>query len=898
MDFWVTLLFIVLFVVVMRYNKRLNDIQQKLRELDIKLKTLSPTDSNPTQTSPEPVRPDHTTATPAPAPPEAIIKTEDTTVKTQPPSGPWSIQPSTKETTKTKFRKVESNLSTRWMIWLGGITLALGGVFMVKYSIDAGLLSPAVRVSLSIVFGIALAVGGEWLRQRGRDLKFMEDAPDYIPSAVTAAGFSFVFSAIYAAFGLYQLIPALVAFMAMALTSFGATYMARFHGQFFAYLGLVGGMIVPMLISTGSGNAWALFPYILAITAGSIWIARDKQWVNVAATALVIALMWAFLWIFSQYKTGDIVPIGLFLMALGGVNAFMLSGASNGRNSDPSLNGLKASHPISRVMDLSALGMVLAMVGAVRLEHYSTIALIMAAVAFSIQAYAVRKNPEHDLHGLFATFGALFLLATWHVPDLFAVQKHMATNDPRLLPWSPIDIPGLERFLGVAIVSSIAIGGALLWQLPHMLRKGLWASVGAGFPLLVLVLAYWRIEGLNTSLEFATFSTFLAILYVGAISLLQKRDHKLPNSVVAAYATGATTALALALSMILRDAWLSFALAVEIVAIAAIWKATQVHALRHLALLFAGIVMVRLFLNDSIFDYGGKSPMPLFFNWLFYGYLLTAGLFYAAIRLFDDPARQDKLVPLLKAGVGILLIGYTTLQSRILFGKEPSLSTDPTALEAAIQAINWSAASALFMWREIKDNIPIFRAVRRVMTLVSVAGIILFGGLVGLFERDEISDILIFNLQFLLLFVPASIYALKAVMAHKAGYTRSVFFYGGVAFLTYWAWMSLEVYNAFHPYGQRQSLNTEWEMYSYSAVWLLYAIALLLAGLRLELGKARLAGLGMLGAVVLKVFLVDMSNLEGIARAASFIGLGLSLIGISFLYQRIQNSNATHIEDA
>ena len=38
---------------------------------------------------------------------------------------------------------------------------------------------------------------------------------------------------------------------------------------------------------------------------------------------------------------------------------------------------------------------------------------------------------------------------------------------------------------------------------------------------------------------------------------------------------------------------------------------------------------------------------------------------------------------------------------------------------------------------------------------------------------------------------------------------------------------------------------------------------------------------------VLKVFLIDMSNLEGILRALSFIGLGAVLIGIGLFYQKI-----------
>ena len=38
---------------------------------------------------------------------------------------------------------------------------------------------------------------------------------------------------------------------------------------------------------------------------------------------------------------------------------------------------------------------------------------------------------------------------------------------------------------------------------------------------------------------------------------------------------------------------------------------------------------------------------------------------------------------------------------------------------------------------------------------------------------------------------------------------------------------------------------------------------------------------------VAKVFLLDMSDLTGIYRALSFIGLGVVLIGIGLLYQRL-----------
>jgi uncharacterized membrane protein len=81
--------------------------------------------------------------------------------------------------------------------------------------------------------------------------------------------------------------------------------------------------------------------------------------------------------------------------------------------------------------------------------------------------------------------------------------------------------------------------------------------------------------------------------------------------------------------------------------------------------------------------------------------------------------------------------------------------------------------------------------------------------------------------------------------------------------------------------------TSEAEWYAYSAVWLVLGIALLAYGLWRRSITVRLAsGLFVLASVV-KVFLFDLSGLEGILRATSFIGLGLALIGIGLAYQKL-----------
>src|SRR5690606_37335160 len=41
---------------------------------------------------------------------------------------------------------LEQAIGGRWAVWIGGIALALGGIFLVRYSIEAGLLGPGARI--------------------------------------------------------------------------------------------------------------------------------------------------------------------------------------------------------------------------------------------------------------------------------------------------------------------------------------------------------------------------------------------------------------------------------------------------------------------------------------------------------------------------------------------------------------------------------------------------------------------------------------------------------------------------------------------------------------------------------------------------------------------------------
>ena len=151
-------------------------------------RTGAPGDHHPGARSEPPPRP------PEPAPPIAA-----TSPIAPPPPAAAPAQP------RMSF---EERLGTQWAVWVGGVALALGGIFLVRYSIEQGLLGPGVRVFLGALLAAALIAAGEWAR-RTEKLAGIAGLPSaHIPSILTAAGTTVAYADVYAAYALYDFLVA------------------------------------------------------------------------------------------------------------------------------------------------------------------------------------------------------------------------------------------------------------------------------------------------------------------------------------------------------------------------------------------------------------------------------------------------------------------------------------------------------------------------------------------------------------------------------------------------------------------------------------------------------------------------------------------------------------------
>ena len=136
------------------------------------------------------------------------------------------------------------------MVWVGGLTLALGGFFLVAIRSRQGLLGPGVRVLLGGLFALALLAAGEWTRRK-ESLAAIEPLPiANIPAILTAAGTAVAFATVYAAYALYDFLVPAAAFILLGMVALGTLAAALLHGPALAGLGIVGAFVTPMLVSS------------------------------------------------------------------------------------------------------------------------------------------------------------------------------------------------------------------------------------------------------------------------------------------------------------------------------------------------------------------------------------------------------------------------------------------------------------------------------------------------------------------------------------------------------------------------------------------------------------------------------------------------------------------------
>jgi uncharacterized membrane protein len=144
----------------------------------------------------------------------------------------------------------------------------------------------------------------------------------------------------------------------------------------------------------------------------------------------------------------------------------------------------------------------------------------------------------------------------------------------------------------------------------------------------------------------------------------------------------------------------------------------------------------------------------------------------------------------------------------------------------------------------------------------------------------------IFNALLIAYGAPAALLAIYAIIKRRQGFGVRAEIAGAAATALAFLNVTLEVRRSFHGAEMASGPIVQWEAWSYTAAWAVFAGALLALGLMRHKPSLRYASLAVLLAAIIKAFGFDMSALTGVLRALSYLGLGAAIIAVALIYQR------------
>lgn len=204
----------------------------------------------------------------------------------------------------------EFAIASNWLMRIGIAVIVMGVGFFLKYSIDAGWLTPKARVAMSIVTGIGMLIYGSRLFH-GRYHLFAQ--------GLTGGGIAVLYFSFFSAYYFWAFFSQTGAFVLMSLVTVVACVLSiRLNALLIALLGLLGGYGTPIMLSTGSVNYPGLLGYLLLLSTGIFVTASYKNWrlLNYLSLVCTYGITAISLIDFSADKFWQTMPflIGFFVL--------------------------------------------------------------------------------------------------------------------------------------------------------------------------------------------------------------------------------------------------------------------------------------------------------------------------------------------------------------------------------------------------------------------------------------------------------------------------------------------------------------------------------------------------------------------------------------------------------
>ena len=820
----------------------------------------------PQQDEPRPWdRPQEPAPEPASAPESAFEPESTEAPPPEPPAPPRD------------YGDFERRFGTQWVVWVGGIALALGGIFLVRYSIEAGLFTPGLRVIFGAILALFLVGLGELARRREIVTGIAQINSAHIPSILTAAGTTVAYADVWAAYALYNFLPSGAAFVLLGLVALATLAAALVHGPGLAGLGLVGAYVTPVLVGSNEPNYWALYIYLAIVTAAAYALARMRMWRWLAITAACFSLFWMLVGISlpEQIAPHAFHAVAGFALAC----AFIVSDFLYGPQAQRGRFDLTSSWILAGYLFGAFL---LVFVNRHDARAVATLFLLCAATV----AVAWRSEAVTPAIGAAALL-ALVVVGHWATSDYF-VHLHRPGGPFSGLPLV-LKVEGLRLHLlfGAGIAALFGAAGYLAQgRVAHPYSAILWAAASVLTPVLTLIALNYGVTGFTQSIPFAALALLLAALFGVATEWLNRRTLAPGGAAATAiYACGGVAAIALALAFALERGWLTVALALMVPGIAFIADKRPLPMLRQICIVLVALVLARILWDPRIVgDDVGKTPI---LNWLLWGYGVPALSFWIGGAILRR--RGDDLASRSVDSAAITFTALTAmLEIRHLMNDGNIYRPSATLGEVGLQTSTALAMTIGLEHVRARTGSVIHNVAAWIFGIGAFLGVLTSIGVTcnPLFTGEPVGGVF-FNTLLLGYGMPA---VLMAILARTIRDTRPPLVYrlaAVSAIALALIYLTLEVRTIFHGPVLSGRLVTDAEDYTYSAVWLAFGVALLLAGIALKSQPARYASAAVVILTVVKVFLHDLAGVQGVYKALSFICLGLVLMGIGWLYQRL-----------
>ncbi|MBW3490758.1 DUF2339 domain-containing protein [Bacillus sp. FDAARGOS_1420] len=198
-------------------------------------------------------------------------------------------EPEVKQVDISAFKPEPFNIIKFCQTWLPRIfvgIMLLGVIWLFKAGVDAGLLTPAIRVLFGIVLSAGLYYVGDIQIKRERQALGLVLAGGSITGIVLTT---------FAAHYLYEFIPASIAFICNIVWVILGIYLAkRYRSEYLAIFVAVGAFFVPFLLNSTTPNTYIFFSYETILTISLLWYALRNRYKYLYMISYVVAAIVLF----------------------------------------------------------------------------------------------------------------------------------------------------------------------------------------------------------------------------------------------------------------------------------------------------------------------------------------------------------------------------------------------------------------------------------------------------------------------------------------------------------------------------------------------------------------------------------------------------------------------------